>query len=59
MPDNDLTEEKDEEKAISYRQEANEQYKKKNFLSALELYNKALCYSPPGSPNLGLTFGSN
>lgn len=59
MPkDDDFKKVKDEELAKRYRTEGNEKYKSRNFLGALESYNKSLCFSPVGSANIAIVYAS-
>lgn len=58
MPGNVLKKEKNEEKAKTYRNQGNVKYQRKNFLGALELYNKSLCFSPDDCENIGTVYAS-
>ncbi|KAG5675897.1 hypothetical protein PVAND_005757 [Polypedilum vanderplanki] len=50
--------EKSNEKSIIFRQEGNEFYKKREFLSALLKYNQSLCYAEKNSENLAHAYAN-
>ncbi|XP_017475532.1 PREDICTED: SET and MYND domain-containing protein 4 [Rhagoletis zephyria] len=55
-----LREEKCNKKSSEYRMLGNEQFSLKNrkYFQALELYNKSICYSEPGSENLSIGYAN-
>uniref|UniRef100_A0A1I8N6E5 Protein-lysine N-methyltransferase SMYD4 n=1 Tax=Musca domestica TaxID=7370 RepID=A0A1I8N6E5_MUSDO len=55
-----LREEKSNKRSSEYRMLGNEQFslKNKKYFQALELYNKSICYSEPGSENIAIGYAN-
>lgn len=53
-----LSGEKSNEMADTYRKEANEHFNRCEFLEALTLYNKSICHAVEGSGSLGLAYAN-
>lgn len=49
---------KDNELSIDFRKKGNEKYHNKNWLEAMELYNRSLCLAEIGTENVSIAYGN-